>query len=390
MKILIIWAESINRYTGGSGHFWGLMYGIKSIGLQIRAIVPHYGLAEVTKHEDVSYVPLPPRSIISFTLMQILTVLCLPYWLLKHRPEVVYVRTCFLGFLLYPVCRLTGVLLITEVDAIVEEEIRMRGQRRILARILKVLNKLNYRWVDGLVCVTPGIRKEMIDRGAKSDTTVVIHNAAHTDIMRPMEQNQARRQLDLANEDYIVGFAGSLSPWQGLDLLVRAAKQVIDNSARAVRFVIVGDGQCRQELQEMADTLKLSRFISFLAPLPFEQVTVFNSACDVIVIPIHDRRKLRYGISPLKFWDSVSVGVPVLVPDGSQLEDVLEHLRLPGTFRAGDTKDLAEEILQVLSNTEHHQARRKDVHRIVSEQYSWTHAAEKLAEHCQLVGVKTK
>lgn len=390
MKILIIWAESINRYTGGSGHFWGLMYGIKSIGLQIRAIVPHYGLAEVTKHEDVSYVPLPPRSIISFTLMQILTVLCLPYWLLKHRPEVVYVRTCFLGFLLYPVCRLTGVLLITEVDAIVEEEIRMRGQRRILARILKVLNKLNYRWVDGLVCVTPGIRKEMIDRGAKSDTTVVIHNAAHTDIMRPMEQNQARRQLDLANEDYIVGFAGSLSPWQGLDLLVRAAKQVIDNSARAVRFVIVGDGQCRQELQEMADTLKLSRFISFLAPLPFEQVTVFNSACDVIVIPIHDRRKLRYGISPLKFWDSVSVGVPVLVPDGSQLEDVLEHLRLPGTFRAGDTKDLAEEILHVLSNTEHHQARRKDVHRIVSEQYSWTHAAEKLAEHCQLVGVKTK
>jgi len=390
MRILIIWAESINRYTGGSGHFWGLMRGIKSIGWQIRAIAPRYGRAEVPKHEDISFVPLPPRSIASFTLLQILTVLCLPYWLLKHQPEVVYVRTCFLAFLAFPVCRLTGVLLITEVDAIVEEEIRMRGQRRILARTLKVLNKLNYRWVDSLVCVTPGIREEVIDRGAKPDTTVVIHNAAHTDIMRPMNQNQARRQLGLAKEDCIVGFAGSLAPWQGLDLLVRAAKQVIDNSARTVRFILVGDGQCRQELQEMVDKLKLSRFISFLAPLPFEQVAVFNNACDVIVIPIHDPRKLRYGISPLKFWDAVSVGVPVLVPEGSQLEDVLEHLRLPGTFRAGDIEDLAEKILQVLSNTEHHQARRKDVHRIVSEQYSWRHVAEKLAEHCRRVGVKTK
>jgi len=390
MRILIIWAESINRYTGGSGHFWGLMYGIKSIGWQIRAIAPRYGRAEVTKHEDVSFVPLPPRSIISFTLLQILTVLCMPYWLLKHHPEVVYVRTCFLAFLAYPVCRLTGVLLITEVDAIVEEEIKMRGQRRILARILKVLNKLNYRWVDGLVCVTSGIQEEVIRRGAEPDTTVVIQNAAQTDIMCPIGQNQSRRQLGLAKEDYIVGFAGTLAPWQGLDLLVRAAKQVVDNSGRSVKFLLVGEGQCQQQLEEMVGELGLCRFFSFLAPMPYEQVAVFNNACDVIVIPIHDRRKLRYGISPLKFWDAVSVGVPVLVPEGSQLEEVLEHLRLPGTFRAGDTEDLAEEILQVLSKTEHHQARRKDVHRIVSEQYSWTHVAEKLAEHCRRIGIKTK
>lgn len=390
MRILIIWAESINRYTGGSSHFWGLIRGMKSTGCQVRAIVPRYGLAEVPKDEDVAFVPLPPRSIVSFTLLQILTVLCLPYWLMKHRPEVVYVRTCFLSFLIYPACRLSGVLLIAEVDAIVEEEIRMRGQRRILAHTLEILNKLNYRWIDGLVCVTSGIQEEVIRKGAEADTTVVIQNAAQTDIMRPMDRHQARRQLGLIQEDYIVGFAGTFSPWQGLDLLVQAAEQVIDNSTRPVRFILVGEGQCRQELQEMADTLKLSRFISFLAPLPSEQVTIFNSACDVIVIPIHDRRKLRYGISPLKFWDAVSVGVPVLIPEGSQLEAILEHLKLPGTFRAGDRKDLAEKILQVLSNTEDHQARRKDVHQIVSEQYSWRSVAEKLAEHCRQIGMKTK
>lgn len=390
MRILIIWAESINRYTGGSGHFWGLIRGIKSIGLQIRAIVPHYGRATVTKHECVSYVPLPSRSIFSFALLQILTVLCLPYWLLKHRPKVVYARTCFLAFLMHLTCWLADVPLILEVDAIVDKEIEMRGQRQVLAYIVRALDRLNYCSADGLVCVTPGIREEVMRRGARPDTTVVIHNAAQTEIMRPISQCQSRQQLDLAQENYIVGFAGTFSPWQGLDLLIRSAKQVLENSCRPVQFVLVGDGQCRQELEEMVDKLKLSRFISFPAPLPFEQVAVFNNACDVIVIPIHDRRKLRYGISPLKFWDAVSVGVPVLVPEDSQLEDVLEHLRLPGTFRAGDTEDLAKEILQVLANTEHHQSRRKDVHHIVSEQYSWRSVAEKLAEHCRRIGVKTK
>ncbi|MHC4602601.1 MAG: glycosyltransferase, partial [Planctomycetota bacterium] len=242
---------------------------------------------------------------------------------------------------------------------------------------------------DGLVCVTPGIQEEVIRRGAKPDTTVVIHNATRADVMQPMEQRQARRQLDLAKEGYIIGFAGTLAPWQGLELLVQAAKQVIDNSAWSVQFMLVGEGQCRQQLEEMVGQLGLSQYFTFLPSVPYEQVAVFNNACDVVVIPIYDPRKLRYGLSPLKFWDAVSVGVPVLVPEGCQLDDVLERLGLPGTFRPGDKKYLAVAILKVLGQTEHYQSRRKDVHRIVSKEYSWTHVAEKLVEHRRGLGGKT-
>lgn len=388
MRILIIWAESINRYTGGSLHFWGLISGMKSMECKIRAIAPRYGRAEINRHEDISFIPLPPRSFISFLLLQFVTVLWLPYWLIRYRPGAVYVRACFLGFLMRPICRLCGVPLIAEVDAVVDEEAQMRGQRHILFRILRFLDKLNFRSADGLVCVGPGIREEVIRRGAEPDTTVIIHNAAQTDIMRPMNQTQARRQIGLALEGYIVGFAGTFAPWQGLDLLVQAAEQVVDNSARSVRFILVGEGQCRQQLEEMVEQSDLNRFFSFLAPMPYEQVAVFKNACDVVVIPIYDPRKLRYGLSPLKFWDAASVGVPVLVPEGCRLDDVLARLDLPGTFRPGDNKDLAEKILEVLSQTEHHQAKREDIHRIVSEEYSWTNTAERLIQHCERLKMK--
>jgi len=258
----------------------------------------------------------------------------------------------------------------------------MRGQPRIMVPILKVLDRLNYRSADGLVCVTSGIRQEVIRRGANADTTVVIHNAPQTDIMRPIGQNQARQQLGLHQEGYIVGFAGTFAPWQGLDMLVQAAKQIIDNSAKPVLFALAGEGQCHQQLSEMIKQFALQQFFLFLAPMPYREVAVFYNACDIVVCPRYDPRTLRYGMSSLKFWDAISVGVPVLVPQCSGLEDILEHIGLPGIFHAGDKKHLADTILQVLAQTEHHQSRRKEVHEIVSEEYSWKRVAEKLAELC--------
>jgi len=130
-------------------------------------------------------------------------------------------------------------------------------------------------------------------------------------------------------------------------------------------------------------------FFSFFLPMPYEQVVVFYNTCDLIVIPRHNPRTLRYG-SPLKFWDAISVGVPVLVPEGCELDDVLERLSLPGTFRLGDKKYLAEAILEVLAQTQHHQSRRKDVHQIVSEEYSWTCVAEKLSELFRRLSWRTR
>jgi len=390
MKILIIWAESIERHTGGSVHFRGLVHGIKLNGWQVRAIVPAYGRGKISDVEDISFVSLPPRCLFSFLLLQMATVLCMPYWLLRYRPEAVYVRACFLAFLMRLICRLARVPLIVEVDAIVDEEAEMRGQQRVLIAMLKILCKLNCRFVSAIVCVTKGLREEIIRRGAKPKTTVVIHNGSRTDVMQPIDQHQARQQLGLVENGYIVGFTGTFAPWQGLDLLIQAAREIVDNAKQTVRFILVGEGQFQKRLEEMVEQLGLGRFFSFLEPVLYKQVSIFNSACDVVVIPIYDPRKLRYGLSPLKFWDAISVGVPVLVPEGCQLEDVLQQLDLPGVFRAGDKKHLAETILGVLARTEHHLSRRKDVHQMVAEQYSWKRVAERLLELCAQVGTRMR
>lgn len=115
-----------------------------------------------------------------------------------------------------------------------------------------------------------------------------------------MNQRQARRQLGSAEEGYIVGYFGSFAPWQGLDILVESAGKVIEGSSQSVQFVLVGEGQGRRELQQMVDQLGLSQYFTFLPPVPFEQVAVFNNACDVTVIPVHDLAQASVWFGPAK------------------------------------------------------------------------------------------
>ncbi len=389
MRILIIWAESINRHTGGTIHLSGWRHGLKTLGHDVKIVAPRYGRSKISPIEGVCHIHLPRRCLVSFLLLQIITVACLPYWILKYQPEVIFIRACFLAFLMALICRLVRIPIIAEVGTVVDVEVAMRGESRFLACLIRIIDRLNYRFVSGITTVTAGAREEFIRRGANPDTTVVIHNAARVDIIQPMKQKQARRQLGLVEEGYLVGYSGSFAAWQGLDLLVQAAKQLTDNSGRAVHFALLGEGKC-QELQEMIEQLGLNEYFTFLGPMPFERIVIFNNACDLTVIPVHDSRRIKYGLDPLKFWDSISCGVPVLVPVGSQLEDILERLDLPGTFHPGDSKHLAEAILDVLEQTEYHQSKRNDVHRMVAEEYSWTHVAKQLVEHCQRIGVKTK
>ena len=79
MRILIIWAESINRYTGGTMHLSGWCHGLKSLGHNIKIVAPRYGRGKSSPIEDVSYIRLPGRCLASFMLLQVGTVVWLPF-----------------------------------------------------------------------------------------------------------------------------------------------------------------------------------------------------------------------------------------------------------------------------------------------------------------------
>ena len=380
MKILVIWGESLFKPGGGTVHCLGLVDGLRTLGHGVRVISPRYaGQDDTPARSGFRTLRLPRRNLLSFALFQLLAVLLLPAWLVRYRPDTVYVRSCFLQGVMAAVSRAMGIPLVGEVDSIVDEEILMRGRPRWAAFVIRGMDYINNRLVSGLVCVTAGLRDESIRRGGRPDCTVAIPNGARTALMVPGDRPAARHRLGLAPEPFIVGFAGTFAPWQGLDMLVPAASMLKDRPGAAVLFALMGEGRVKGELQQSILAAGLDEMFVFLPGGTTQDVALFLSACDAVVIPIHDPRKLNYGLSPLKFWDAVSAGLPVFVPADCELDEPLEALALPGVFRPGDPGSLAGAVAQAADEANVHRGRREQVHAEVCRRYGWDTVAARVA-----------
>ena len=383
MRILIIWGESLAKPGGGTVHCFGLAHGLVRLGHQVRIVTPQYAGTTIDPQGlDLQTVRLPRRNLWSFGLLQLRLITRLGRWIRQFRPDAIYVRTCFLQGLAALRSRAGGIPLVGEVDSTVDQEMLMRGQSRMLAAGIRILDRVNNRFSSGLVCVTAGLRDEMLRRGGRPETTVAIHNGANVQTMLPTDRRQARQELGLPADGVIAGFAGSLSPWQGLDLLVDAAKRLVGRRdvPRQLTIAVMGGGMMEQPLRQWIAEAGLQSMFTLMPLGDQTQVCRFLNACDAAVIPIHDERKLRYGLSVLKFWDAMAIGLPAIVPADCGLDDVLTDLGVPGTFRRGDAQALADSLADLASNVQIYRARQNDVRHRVEEKYSWTAVARQLAE----------
>ncbi len=374
MRILMIWSENLNKPGSGRTHFVHLAHGLAALGHSVRLVAPGYPPKTT---EDlgvpVSYVPTLRRSMAAFILFHVLLVPAMPWLILRYRPHAVYSRGLFHSFLVHILCRMFLTPYVAEVDSMVDEELAMR-RRTVWAGLVRCADRWNLRWASAFICVTQGLRKELIRRGARPDRVVALHNGAAVELFTPGDQSEARRRLGLSQDAVLVGFIGTLAAWQGLDLLVDATGRLPDRQRRW-EVLIVGDGPMRDDLVRQIASLRLEDRVRLIPAVDHDRVVEYLRAVDMAVIPIHDPRKLRYGLSALKFWEALSVGLPVLVPDAGDLGGVLGELGWPGEFRAGDAGALAQAMDRTAARLDELHARQREIHEAVARDHSWAAVA---------------
>jgi glycosyltransferase involved in cell wall biosynthesis len=136
-----------------------------------------------------------------------------------------------------------------------------------------------------------------------------------------------------------IGFAGSLKPWHGLATLAEAFARLRRGD---VRLLIVGDGPGRVELEADLAARGLRSAAHFAGAVPPGDVPSWLVSMDVAVAPYPPLE--RFYFSPLKVYEYLATGLPVVVSRVGQVEDVIRHEVSGLLVPPGDAAALAAAI----------------------------------------------
>jgi D-inositol-3-phosphate glycosyltransferase len=203
-----------------------------------------------------------------------------------------------------------------------------------------------YNIVDNILVHTPKMKLELIEEFgiAKEKITVVPHGINDVIPEARVTRLEAKQQLGYSSNEKILLFFGNIAPYKGLEDLIRALAELIDEDDR-FRLVIAGpvkDKDCEgywQELEKIIKDLRLSDYVrKEVRFIPDEDVGVFFKASDVSVLPY--KRIYQSGVLLLSYRQ----GLPVIAADvGSLREDIVEG-QTGLIFRAGNPADLTAKI----------------------------------------------
>lgn len=138
---------------------------------------------------------------------------------------------------------------------------------------------------------------------------------------RPIpEREDARRQMDLGDEERLALFLGLIRPYKGVDVLLDAFSRLPANSKW--RLVVAGEpwGDLSQMLTAQVKALNLSHRVRLdFGWIPEAEVDRLLRAADLLVMPY--RSGSQSAVAPL----ALSRGVPVLSTDVGGLGEVVEN-----------------------------------------------------------------
>ncbi|MEA3428772.1 MAG: glycosyltransferase [Thermodesulfobacteriota bacterium] len=198
---------------------------------------------------------------------------------------------------------------------------------------------------DRIVTPSAGLKHLLIKQGIKEDKIVSIHNAVNLDHLQISEEDirTCRQRLGFPLDVKLVGMVGRLVPVKNFGLFLKAARRVIDSGIRA-KFILIGNGPLRSELQKMVVKLCLTEQVIFMGFR--EDVFQVVSILDLFVLCSN------WETFPLAIIEAMALKRPVIATKVGGVPEIIDHMVNGWFCPPGDEVSLANSIIHLLGDEE--------------------------------------
>lgn len=218
-------------------------------------------------------------------------------------------------------------------------------KRDFFYKVMIWWERMTFWLADISIATNESYKKIAIERGKMNPEKVfVVRSGPSLDrlkILPPVEQHKHGRK-------FLVGYVGVMGQQEGIQYLLEAARYIVYELKRTdVHFTLVGGGPALEELQQLANNLEVSDYVTFTGRAPDRVLLEVLNTSDVCVNPdevnpMNDKSTMN------KIMEYMSLGKPIVQFDVTE-----------GRFSAGDASlyakandsiDMAEKIVYLLDN----------------------------------------
>ncbi|WP_218220488.1 glycosyltransferase family 4 protein [Nesterenkonia sp. Act20] len=250
---------------------------------------------------------------------------------------------------------------------------------------------------DLLSCVSSPIAewaREMSSTGTRLPRVRITANGVDPDRFRQSSSvfPQSRHS---DRETVTIGFLGTLKPWHGTDLLIQAFAHALQRLASpALKLLIVGGGPERNALEELTEELGIAEDVEFTGPLPPDQVPAALRRFDIAAAPYPaPPTGTAHYFSPLKVYEYLAAGVPVLASAVGELPELLAGPASTGpageTVLPGDVEALTVSLISMIEDPARRARLGASGRLQVKHGHSWAHRAEELLDDLAQLNLET-
>jgi glycosyltransferase involved in cell wall biosynthesis len=235
-----------------------------------------------------------------------------------------------------------------------------------------------WRAADGYVTITAGLRDELARRfGPRSHLEVIPDGARPPSPLHGFGET-GRADDDHARpapSDFTIGYAGHLYPWKGVDLVIEAVAALPDT-----RALIVGGHDKEPDLARVkafAAQLDCASRVTFTGLIPPADVAARLRECDVLTLPNPASAISSAFTSPLKLFEYMASGRPIVASDLPAIREVLRHEDNALLVQPGDPQALVAGIARIKDDAALGR-RLADQARSDVRDFTWARRAERL------------
>lgn len=248
--------------------------------------------------------------------------------------SVVYVRDLYL----VPLARLKTRNVFLETHFLQQREKRLR---------------YFFNFAKGIIVTTNALKEALIGFGVSRQSIHVAHDAV--DLSKfdvAISRTKARTALVLPQDTHIVVYTGNFRTMgmdKGISFVLNALSRTAKESVPLL-FVAVGGSEADLAYYEpMVRTIGVTDRVRLIGRVSLDMLAIYQKAADVLIMPFPRNEHYSYYMSPLKMFEYMASGTPILASRLPSLEEILTD-KSAYFFKPDDTEDFRKNLMRIIEN----------------------------------------